>query len=882
MNGYVASPTRNSTSPTSAVRSSPIAASVASCEADNETWQGPPWVECSRRGSVASDPSGLNGLGGSRRTHAAHPVPLAVVRPGRWPSAASPAARGRDLQRTPSATRPAWRGPRIRPLDSAGARSNVGATVSLNLPATAHADTLPLDDPEWDWKAFERFCLGFVPPNLTLMRASTGLEQAQKGIDIVANSTGGGTRTYQCRKWQSYGKGDAESTVADTTYEADEHVILVTCEVGTQVRDFIDTLPSWSILDREDLSRGVREIEPRERARRLVEDTFSVHWRRAFLGPPGPLGFWEPDDYFGALLHEGRLFRHTWEFVGRADLLESLRAKLTDGKTKVGILVGRGGIGKTRILRELSQELEQQRSVLFADDSVPLTPESVEELPWTGPLVVIDDAHRRDDLDPLLGSTRRRDDGTFLLLATRPHRVGELRAALSLVGFDPGEIWISESLSDLAESDVVSLARQALGETQAHLTERLAAATADCPLVTVVGGQLLAQRAIPPELLEGVDDFRYVVLDRFRDEMVGLIGDEVDQELARELLVLLAGLGTLSVENVTALERMAEDLKVEAFELNDCLAKLEHAGLLVARGRLRRIVPDVLGDHILHRACIDAGGRPTGRADAMLSRYGDVAIGAVLRNLAELDWRVGQIEGASTLLEPFWDEVRAAFQSGNADERLRMIQVINPVAALAPTPVIEDLVKIALEHPAAGATMDFLGYEVTDDHVRRALPPLLWSIALSPALLSESLRLLWSLGRDDKRTLPQHPDHALRKIEDLSSFELPVLYPTAVFSLVKDLMSDPEEAEGRHHSPLRLLGPLLLREGTTTRAAGYGFRMGSYNVSAAATASLRASVRDLLAGQATTGSPRNQLIAVELLGDGLAEPHGFFGSTARE
>ena len=41
-----------------------------------------------------------------------------------------------------------------------------------------------------------------------------------------------------------------------------------------------------------------------------------------------------------------------------------------------------------------------------------------------------------------------------------------------------------------------------------ELAPRLAQPTADCPLVTVVGGQLIAQRQIDPALSERDEEFR--------------------------------------------------------------------------------------------------------------------------------------------------------------------------------------------------------------------------------------------------------------------------------------------------------------------------------------------------------------------------------------
>ena len=71
------------------------------------------------------------------------------------------------------------------------------------------------------------------------------------------------------------------------------------------------------------------------------------------------------------------------------------------------------------------------------------------------------------------------------------------------------------NVNELSRDEVTELGRQALGAEFEHLAEQLAAATWDCPLVTVVGGQLLAQKAIPPDLLERDEEFRDTVLDPF-------------------------------------------------------------------------------------------------------------------------------------------------------------------------------------------------------------------------------------------------------------------------------------------------------------------------------------------------------------------------------
>jgi hypothetical protein len=750
--------------------------------------------------------------------------------------------------------------------------------MTLSPPASSQVELLPIDDPEWDWKSFERFSLSFVraQPDVREAHLYGTRGQKQLGIDIVAELTDGRKRTYQCRKWAEFTKSQAVKTVTETEYEADEHAILITCAAGTDLRDYITGLEGWTLMDKEDISVAVCEIEPRERARRIVEDTFSVTWRRAFLGPPGPLAFWEVKDYFAPLLDPRPLLRHSWELVGRAEHLAALSGQLADSDKQVLVLVGRGGIGKTRLLRAVATDQRSRREVLIADDQVDLSAEFVEELPWTGPLVVVDDVHRRDDLEPLLGAALRGEGSPTLLLATRPHKVEELRAQLSLAGFSERSLWISEPLEDLAEADVETLARQALGSELQHLAEGLAAATADCPLVTVVGGQLLASRAVPPDLLERQSDFRQEVLERFREEMLGRLGDDVDRDAARKTLALLAALGPISIENGRLIALIAEEVGQEPDLFLSLLSQLEEAGLLRARGRLRRIVPDVLADHILHRACLDAKMRPTGRAQAMLERYGAVAPAALLRNLAELDWRIGQTDTDVKLLEDLWRDLRRQFLGADATGRLRLIELIKPAARYAPDFVL-GLVSDALANPAKPSRLEPFHHEVGDDAVRHELPALLGLIAFTPRLLEATLGLLWQLARDDDRPLNQAANHPIKVLDEVATYRRPPLYARAVLDLVEELMASEEDLGEHAHSPIELVRPLLTREGMSVRFAGAQMQTGTFTVSAERTAELRSRVRAVLVAATRSGDSSDRVLAATLLGEGLRQPFGYSG-----
>ncbi len=766
------------------------------------------------------------------------------------------------------AAQPARASPRHHP--------DLGRESSPANPASRRSSALNAE--EWDWKRFERFCVAFVKalPDVRDAYLYGGPGEDQAGIDVVADLVDGRTRVYQCRKRKTFGPKAVENTIAEAEFEADEYVIAVTRKVSRHVRDVVRKQPDWELVDQEDICQTLRADLDRERARQIIEDAFGVPWRRAFLGPGGPLVFVEASRYFAPFDDEQALFRHTWQFVGRRAILDALVECAAASGFRAVVLPGRGGIGKTRVLRALSDRLGDRR-VLFVSDSAVLTPEDVESLPFAESVVVIDDAHRRDDLPALFAEVIRRPEPVTVVLATRPQRIGELQGDLVRSGFSPEQVRVLDPLGDLDDADVEALAREALGPEHAERAEALAQATADCPLVTVVGGQLLAQRAVAPELLERQADFRAAVLDRWRDEIVGRLGDPLDPETAELVLRQLAALAPVSVEDEPTLAAMAAEARVSVPQLRSAIGELEAAGLLLARGRLRRIVPDVLADHILHRACLDATGRPSGYADELVQRYASVSLISLLRNLAELDWRIGQTAGASTLLDEVWGDLQQVFVDADAAGRVRVLELVRPTAIFQPGRVI-DLVERALAQPAAPAQVPGpFGFDLTDDDVRRVLPDLLRAAGVHPQHARRVLSLLWEMGRDQAGQLHSEPTHPIRVAQEVGGYEQTLTHSEALVDLVERLIESPDELNAHHWSPLSLLEPLLKREGTRLRTAGFGFQVGSYQVLAEATAAVRARALDILESHAREGSWRTRRLAAGLLGEALTQPRGIDG-----
>jgi hypothetical protein len=281
-------------------------------------------------------------------------------------------------------------------------------TMPTPRPPIRTADPLlPLAEGEFTWQQFETFAEDYV-------RVLAGTDkvyrygtrgQKQKGIDFYADEADGRV-TYQCRQWEKFTAKDAEKAVAETTYEgAVRNVLLVTCEVGKDVRDTIDAHAGWEIRDIRNISSDIAISVPLSAAKRLLDKHFGADWRRNFLGVSGLSTFVDADAFFGPQLTEAHLLNHTTELVGRDAALAALTAFHVSEMQQVMVLSGRGGIGKSRLLAAFA-DAHPSDSIRFVEKGVMVTPPAADELPMGAVTLVVDDAHQRDDLPALFALQR--------------------------------------------------------------------------------------------------------------------------------------------------------------------------------------------------------------------------------------------------------------------------------------------------------------------------------------------------------------------------------------------------------------------------------------------------------------------------------------------
>ena len=749
-------------------------------------------------------------------------------------------------------------------------------------PVDPSPEFLPLNDPNLPWERFEAFCEQFISslPGVNETHRYGGRGSSQKGVDIIAYLDNGEKWAFQCKQKQTFSKTDATRAIQQTTYEADHFILTLSRQATSGVRDVCDIEPDWDVWDVGDISRKVRDMEMHSGAK-LVEAHFGAPWRKAFLGLHGLSSFVTPTEFFDPFATAAALFNHTWELVGRSDHLRQSHEFVESPEQKIAILTGRGGIGKSKILHAFADTFDSEHkgvALWYAAEGVPLTHDSADDLPFKPCVVVVDDAHRRDDLPALLALTRQRPHVTKLILSCRPQGIDYLKSQLTRGGFDVREVVELPDVKELSHEEIIKLARQALGPEFASLTERLAAATRDCPLVTVVGGQLLAQKAIAPELLERDEEFRDTVLVRFQEILVGEVGDRIDSTLCRDLLDLIAAVQPIRLDNEITLDSEAKFLNISRPTLLISLDILEKAGVLLRRGNTLRIVPDVLADHILHNANVTSQGQPTGYADRVFDKFAPLCPGEVLRNLSELDWRLRHSDAqASGLLKSIWQRIRQEFKDASHLRRSTILGILEKVAVYQPERTLE-LVEYAIQNPAteSGCPERVRLYGNTHSDVLRRLPPLLRQISYTPAFLPRCCNLLWELGRDDNRDLNRSPNHAIRILADIGSYAIgkPFIVTLEVLDTIEKLLEDPSSHD-HIHSPLDIISPMLAKTGLSAHTEGYNLVYHSFTLKDENIKSIRRRSISLLGRCLSSTNLRISLRALVSLENALQEPQAY-------
>jgi hypothetical protein len=759
-------------------------------------------------------------------------------------------------------------------------------------PLNPHSILLPLHEQDgFGWPQFEAFCVDLMGlhPDVKSAHLFGGSGSTQEGIDVVVELVRGGALGVQCKQRKSFGAADVDKAVRDAAFKAGGFLILLSRVATASARRAVAQHSEWRLLDVADISRFVRALPP-EAARRLIETHFGPQWRQRFLGRTGPALFHSAESVSAELGDATRLFHQGWTLVGRKEELEALR-RLPASDRRVAVLPGPGGIGKSRLLTAIASEVAASApgKAVFLAANVAVTPEGLDDLPLDTSLVVIDDAHRLDDLDQTLDFLRRRQDQNPMLkvvIGTRPRRLDELHSTLARSGFESDDVLVFRELGELGPAEVRELAEEALGSEHRRHAEALCAASRDCPLVTVIGGQLVRRNRVHPSLLQKDAEFRKVVLTAFEDELLGEIEKSVPREEARSLLEAVAAIGPLPLKDAGAIDALADLLEVRVDRLRRNIGHLEKAGVLRRSGDQLRVSPDLLADFLLEQACLTEAGEATGYAKRAYDRFAEVLPGHVLRNLAELDWKVRTTGGDVDLLGNAWDDVeREILEAGNA-KRIALLGRLETIAYFQAPQVVRIVERMLANpndpetEPSEGLAEQFGLRPRTTEDVHEKVPPVLQAAAYTESMIERATQILWELGRDDPREQHRFPEHPMRILGEMAGYapDKPVGFNARALAALERALAEPDVHEHRN-SILRVVGQALERVGIDTwTRTGREVVMSQFLIDPKPTGEVRARAIAMLRAAATGSDLGAATVAVKVIGDALSGPRGYFGN----
>ncbi len=533
------------------------------------------------------------------------------------------------------------------------------------------------------------------------------------------------------------------------------------------------------------------------------------------------------DEYFGNQLGSQLYLNHAWNLAGRTDVLRGLRDFVSGGNA-VAVLYGAGGLGKSRLLLEFARTLDAGASgweTRFLRESLPWSADFPRSLPAEPCVIVVDDAHRYPDLESVMTLVRSAQyaDRTKVLLTARPSGKYMIDSVLGR-SVDVSQVERIGPLRAMSKEDVRKLAREALGTQWAHYDERLVRISDGSPLVAVVAGRLVRDKLVRPELCSTDDEFKRTVLDRFAEELTKVLPG--DNRQWQELLALISALGPVRPTDPHFRQNASRFLKTEAWQLAQGIATLEEHGLLLRRGGLVRITPDVLADHLLHAACVTSTAEETTYANTMYDEFGSSYGANLLRNLSEMQWRIDETTGRTDVLSSIWRDINDEFDSVDHAGKVKILNTVEAASPYQPDHAIEIVERAMTADPSTLPNVTQHTFDYSRKDVLEALPRVLRQTALNPDYTGRSANLLWELGRGDERELGAYPDHAIRIVQELASYEYrkPLLYSEKVLDCAEHWLKQPDITAYKY-SPLDIIDQLLEKQVAFHELEGYALKL---------------------------------------------------------
>ena len=713
-------------------------------------------------------------------------------------------------------------------------------------------------------ETFESLCTALLARLYRTLRGDVhrygGPGSDQHGIDIVARGPFG-IHSFQCKRVNEFGAQKVHTVVGEQTFKADLKVLLLSCVASPRARDAIAAHADWHLWDREDITRKLHELALVDRID-LVDRYFSGQRLDLLgIGEAGPLQ--SVEDFYKPFLVSGRFFNHSWALIGRETEFAELTEHAKNESVLVTCLLGAPGAGKSRLLREVVDKLstnDRSLNIRFVSPTEEVKAHHLDQLRDSrggATLIVVDDAHERDDLDILLRYVADPDNKARLLLSLRPYGKEALKRQAANVALLEPLIQFIEMSQQTVEA-AQALATSVLEEcgAQVEASAGIASATYMTPLVTVLAAQLVARDEIPLALLNNANDLRDYVLARLQDVITASLVTGQDVERLRAILRVVALVQPIIQDDPALLEALNKLEGVEKADASRLMRLLNEAGVLFKRGLRSRLAPDLLADEVLRDNYIRSDGGINERGIQFFERASANLLRNMFGNLGRLDWRL---------------------REGKTDES-KLLDSLGPLLKWGDryhNPHVEAVEAVAYYQPRFA--LNFAKKLIKDGHGdSETVCKIARNAAFTYDHLDEACHLLWRAGRDDSKPLNQKPNHGIRLLKELAAFAInkPVEYVSGVVNFALALLQKPSSLEGAH-TPFSILEGALETEMESTSYSRNTFTITRYHLPLEQARGVRQQIIAALLDFVVAEPTRRAFLAADTLSNALRSPmHG--------
>lgn len=609
----------------------------------------------------------------------------------------------------------------------------------------------------------------------------------QDGVDVIPMS--GMRAVAQCKCVKKFGETEARGVVEEYIkggIVAERKILAIAVQPVKRAMDLLKK-NGWDIWTPDVITRKIRYELTENQKRELVRDYFSDNdvVLEECLGLEPDSCFVKVSKHFNNIKDGLIDYDNVYQFIAE-DSLHEIVDYLSDDASRIIVLSGVGGVGKTRRLKELA-ELAKNKEMLLLKDGQDCSGRELARALRNESVVVVDDAHKllgRAFNRMLVEYVGQNIDGKKMIITTRQHAKERVLEAIRRSGVSEDAI-VEYDINVLKGEDAFNLASSIIGDNNAFLTQLVKVSGGNALLITM-GGKLLNKKGIiPAKLLNESDGKQFIrgIFETYLDE--GFAGSK-EGNAAKSIM------GVLSVVQPCAMQQLFEIAQKEFgnrynnIEIRKMIDKLVELGLIRVSDKVW-ISPDLLADYECETMLLDDKGEDNGVLDEILALLPDGNIDLfcnVLQNVCQLDWRTKMLDGSTLLKQKLWARFGEMIVRADTGGRMGLIDALREVAYFSPGDALAT-VDLVIKNPSVIESKRYDGETITNNAVEDKLAKVLLSISYNEEYLEIVLDKVVEIAKARQLVGASYQDF-VDIFKEIARYEIhkPVVYTEQVVNYV--------------------------------------------------------------------------------------------------